>query len=639
MTMASILIVEDEAIVALDLKLQLRELGYQVVGIAANAADAIGAAERLQPDLILMDVRLQGPVDGITAAMRLRERQDIPIIFLTSHSDGETVSRAALAAPYGYLTKPYQIRELRAGIEVALTKARMERQLRESDRWFANTLRCVGEAVVTTDPAGLVRFLNPAAEQLTGWPLADALGKPVQDVVRLLRATAIVDEASANLAQAIDQVIRDGRPRPMVYGLRLLTPGGRETLVDQALGPVDDASGRRVGAVLVLRDATERLAGDAVLRASEAQFRDAFDSAPLGMALVALDGQLLQVNEALCRLVDQPREALLFARNDDLTVDGDRDHEAARLRELSTSALPLVQFEKRYRRPSGDLVTVLVSASLLNGRPAAEAGSCYLYQIHDLSEQKRAAEQMATMAAERLQHDANELARSQKTEFLSRASHELRTPLNAVIGFSQLLKTRGLALDRERVDEYADHIHVAGAHLLSLVNDLMDIRDSANGALSLQPEPIALDRAIADATEALRPAARVREIRLRFDALRPLTVSADPKRLQQVLTKLTSNAVKYGRQGGSVRFASEAVSPDRIALTVTDDGIGMTPDQLARLFQPFDRLGAEKTAIPGTGLGLVIARSLVAEMGGTLAVHSSAGVGTTVTIELPAAVG
>jgi CheY-like chemotaxis protein len=125
MPLNTVLIVEDEAIVALDLKLQLQELGYDVIGITASGEAAVAAVQARTPDVILMDVRLQGRLDGIEAAQAIRSTHDVPVIFLTSHSDDATVQRAAHTAAYGYLTKPYQIKELRAGIEVALTKSRI----------------------------------------------------------------------------------------------------------------------------------------------------------------------------------------------------------------------------------------------------------------------------------------------------------------------------------------------------------------------------------------------------------------------------------------------------------------------------------------------------------------------------------
>ena len=297
----SILIVEDEAIVALELRLELQDLGYTVAGVVASGEQALVTVAEQEPQLILMDVRLQGAMDGIAAAESIRQRHDVPVIFLTSHSDDDTVRRAARTGPYGYLTKPYQIKELRAGIEVALTKSRMERQLREADRWFAHTLQCVSDGVVVTDLQGRVRFLNPAAEALTGWALDAAQKRSVDDVVCVRdesASTPATVSATVLASELIRDVLQSGRPAPVRHAVRLLRLGGQTRVVDQTAGPVDDDAGNRLGAVLVLRDAAPRVAQEALLRASEERFRSAFDFAPLGMALVSFGGDFIQVNDA-----------------------------------------------------------------------------------------------------------------------------------------------------------------------------------------------------------------------------------------------------------------------------------------------------------------------------------------------------
>lgn len=225
MEVQKILIVEDEGVVALDLKLNLQSLGYAVVGVVASAEKAIELAAQERPNLILMDVRLQGPMDGIEAAAAIRRLHDVPVIFLTSHSDTGTVQRAARTAAYGYLTKPYQIKELHAGIEIALTKARMERQLREADRWFAHTLQCVADGVIVTNLEGQVRFLNPAAEQLTDWTLEDAIGQPEGGVVQF-------GVADTDPQATVRRALADGRPAAVV---RRIHPGQRR-LVQPAGG-------------------------------------------------------------------------------------------------------------------------------------------------------------------------------------------------------------------------------------------------------------------------------------------------------------------------------------------------------------------------------------------------------------------
>lgn len=633
---ASILIVEDEAIVALDLKLQLQDLGYRVVGVASSAEQAIAAVLAHRPNLVLMDVRLQGEGDGIEAAERINREQATPLIFLTSHSDTETVQRAARTAPYGYLTKPYQIKELRAGIEVALTKARLERQLREADRWFASTLQCVADGVVVTDLTSRVRFLNAAAETLTGWRSEDAEGRDVAEIVQV-RATIDCDPLTPteDAGALVRSVLGDGRPRPVAHGRRLIAREGAETYVDESAGPVSDDEGNRLGAVLVLRDARERMAQEAQLRASEERFRNAFDSAPLGMALVSSAGELIQVNDALCRLLTTPREELQRCNHADLTADTDRAHEAERLRELIAAPNGVVQFEKRYLR-GGDPepVWTLVSVSLLRDGPKA---SCYLYQVHDLTEQKAAAEHLATLAAERLRREASESANALKTEFLSRVSHEMRTPLNAVIGFAQLLQMSKGALDPQQMRLYVDHIRGAGEHLLGLVSDLLDLNLAAKGALYIELQAISLAPSVEESLALLEGLAASHGIVLESSIAADLRVMADPQRLRQVLLNLGSNAVKYNRQGGNVRVSARRDGPETVTLSVQDTGIGMTSEQLNRLFQPFDRLGAERSKVPGTGLGLVICRSLVVEMGGSLVLTSEPCSGTTATVILRAA--
>lgn len=626
----TILIVEDEAVVALDLKLNLQEMGYEVSGIAASGEQALQLFDERPPQLVLMDVRLQGTMDGVATAEALRARRAAPLIFLTSHSDDDTVQRAARTAPYGYLTKPYQARELRAGIEVALTKARMERQLREADRWFAHSLQCVADGVVVTDLAAKVRFLNPAAEALTGWTLEEAVGREVAEVVRL-GSPAAGAMGVPDSARLVADVLREGRPASVAYATPLHHRAGESHVVDETAAPVDDDEGRRLGAVLVLRDAAQRIAQEAQLRASESRFRNAFDFAPLGMALVSQAGEMIQVNDAMCRLLGRSRDGLRQHTHAELTHAEDREHEQRRLNELATASASVVQFEKRYLRPEGaEPVWSLVSVSQLHDDGHA---ACLLYQVHDLTEQKRAAEHLASLAQERLRREASEMASAAKSEFLSRVSHEMRTPLNAVIGFAQLLELQQGQPAPENIGQYARHIHTAGKHLLGLVTDLLDLNRAAQGALRLESVPVPLAAAVDETLALLRGQAVLHGITLQTRVAADVRVLADPLRLRQVLLNIGSNAIKYNRRGGSVCFEA-AEADDSVALHIEDSGIGMTQEQLERLFQPFDRLGAERTQIPGTGLGLVISRGLVEQMEGSLAVQSVSRAGTTVIITL-----
>ncbi len=639
MTTVSILIVEDEAVVALDLRLELQGLGYTVADVVPSAEAAVQAVERLRPDLILMDVHLQGQKDGIEAAQIIAQLRATPLIYLTSHSDSDTVRRAASTGAYGYLTKPYQAKELRAGIEVAVTKSRMERKLREADRWFAHTLRCVADGVVVTDCGARVRFMNPAAEYLTGWSVEAATGHNVAEVVPLTAPPngegAEHSAAHLNAEQLVKRVLADGRVLPVMHGHCLRPLMGVERLVDHNAGPVDDDLGQRMGAVLVLRDAASRLSQQAALQASESRFRSAFESAPLGMALVGTEGDFLRINDAFCSLLADDRAQLLKCNQADLTHPDDRAVEHQHLQALTAQRQTAVQFDKRYLRgPQAEPVSVLVSVSWLQ---VGEQSSCYLYQVHDLTAQKLATTQQLVLDEERMKRQASELAGAARAEFLSRVGHEMRTPLNAVIGLAQVLQKNGAAYTTDQIKAYARHIRSGGEHLLALVTDLLDLNLLNQGALKMDISRVDLSALVQETVAMLDPQAQAHRVQLHNHLKQPVWVSADLQRLRQVLLNLGSNAIKYNRVGGSVVFSQHQSDESTCVLAVRDDGIGMTPEQLNRLFQPFDRLGAERSKVQGTGLGLVISLGLVQQMNGQLQVDSKGDVGTQVLVSLPRA--
>ena len=170
---ARILIVEDEAIEAMDIQQRLVGLGYPLPDIAYNGEEGVRKVEKTQPDLVLMDIMMPGKMDGVAAAEQIRSRFDIPIIFLTAYSDENTLRRAKITAPYGYIVKPFQERELHITVDMALYRHKLERELRERKKWLATTLRSIGDAVIATDEKGLITFMNPVAEALMGCKLEE----------------------------------------------------------------------------------------------------------------------------------------------------------------------------------------------------------------------------------------------------------------------------------------------------------------------------------------------------------------------------------------------------------------------------------------------------------------------------------
>jgi two-component system cell cycle sensor histidine kinase/response regulator CckA len=246
-----VLVVEDERLVAKDLQLTLARFGYEVPLTVATGDDAIRAASVRCPDLVLMDIHLKGQLDGIEAADILRKEFDVPVVFVTAYSDPETLARAKVTGPHGYLVKPVAPEALRSAIEVALYKHESDRLLREREQWYATTLRSIGDAVISTDPRGRVTFMNPVAEELLGAKSDALVGRPLAEHLRL------VDERTA---QSVDNPIEQALASKQAVRLDaavLQRQDGDRTVADSA-APILDDGGGLLGAVLVLQDISEK---------------------------------------------------------------------------------------------------------------------------------------------------------------------------------------------------------------------------------------------------------------------------------------------------------------------------------------------------------------------------------------------
>jgi signal transduction histidine kinase len=234
----------------------------------------------------------------------------------------------------------------------------------------------------------------------------------------------------------------------------------------------------------------------------------------------------------------------------------------------------------------------------------------------------------------RSQAHAARLANEAKTVFMSRASHELRTPLNAVLGFSQLLQLQPVVAESGKASSHVQHILRAGTHLLALMDDLLQISRIESGLVRMSIEDVDAGAAVEDAIRLCEPIAAQRAVRMECLCTGVVRVRADRIRLRQILMNLLSNAIKYNKPGGAVtvRVVLGVQGP---VLAVEDAGHGMNAEQLTHLFEPFNRLGAESSRTEGTGLGLVITRQLVQQMGGSIEVSSVPGVGSVFSLGLP----
>ncbi len=252
MAKAQILVVEDDHIIALELEDRLQVLGYAMCAVTSTGEDAINKAGELRPDLVLMDIRLRGAMDGVEAAAEIRSRFDIPVVYLTAYADQNTLQRAKIAEPYGYIIKPFGPRDLQTAIEMALYKHRMETKLKESERWLTATLRSIGDAVIATDKEGSVVFMNAVAETLTGWEQADALGKGIVDIF-----SAIDEDTRDVVENPVKKALQDGGVVLLAKHL-LLAKDGRRIPIDGSTALIRDDRDNVSGVVLAFHDISER---------------------------------------------------------------------------------------------------------------------------------------------------------------------------------------------------------------------------------------------------------------------------------------------------------------------------------------------------------------------------------------------
>jgi PAS domain S-box-containing protein/putative nucleotidyltransferase with HDIG domain len=258
-----IMIVEDESLVARDIDNMATSLGYEVCGIASSGEDAVAMAARLRPDLILMDVIIKGGLDGISAAEKIWETYRIPLIYVTAYADELTLKRAKITEAFGYILKPFDERELKVTIEMAFYKSRMGMRLQEREEWLSALLKSIGDGVIATDRDGLITYMNPLAEKLTGWRQEDVLKKPLVEIYNTTEAQNDSNERETILSA------KDGTQFPIEVTATLLNGSQRNSS----------------GQVLVFRDISVRKQTEKELKESWERLHEALEGTIQAMAL------------------------------------------------------------------------------------------------------------------------------------------------------------------------------------------------------------------------------------------------------------------------------------------------------------------------------------------------------------------
>jgi signal transduction histidine kinase/AmiR/NasT family two-component response regulator len=382
--------------------------------------------------------------------------------------------------------------------------------------------------------------------------------------------------------------------------------------------------------------------GTVYLRADSALFDRIlhYTGIAIGVAAVALLAAFL-LSLWLQRIVTRPVLAIADVARE-VAEQRDYSRRATRLSDDEVGTLVdsfngmMAEIEKRAHENEASIRAL---ADEMAERKGAQQEVMRLNQELEQRVQERTSQLESSNRELALATEAAERANRAKSEFLSSMSHELRTPLNAILGFSQLLQSSTIDTDAAKKREFATHIFRAGQHLLTLINEVLDLARIESSNLMLSMEPTAVAEVLEECETMIEPAAARRSVRVIFPQACEQSVLADRTRFRQVLLNLLSNAIKYNRDQGAVVVDCQQAGKDHVRISVQDTGAGLRTEQLQALFQPFNRLGQEAGTEEGTGIGLVVTKRLVELMNGRIGVSSTVGVGSIFWIELPAAPG
>ena len=555
-----------------------------------------------------------------------------------------------------------------------------EDALKKSEQKLAITLDAIGDAVIVTDPAGRVTGMNPTAERMTGWTLAEAMGHDLPEVFNIINSGT--HQAVANPVQS---VIARGQVVGLANHTALLARDGKEYQIADSAAPILNATREIIGVVLVFSDVTEKYRSEKALRDSESRFRIMFEHNDSVMLLIAPDsGEIVHTNEAAARFYGYSTGHLKAMRINQINVLS-ADEIAERLSQAASHKRNIFEFPHRLASGEVRLVEVHSSPLEIDGRTLlfsiihyvtarrhAEAQLVVANKelvFQNEEKEKRAAELVVAnkelvfqneekekREAELNEHrnhleelvdfrtgeltaalDAAEIANITKDAFLANMSHELRTPLSAVIGIANL--AQGLCTE-PKLRDYLDKIVKSGKHLNRIINELLDLSKIAAGHMELEIMTFSLRAVIAHVESVMshRAAEKGLAIGLVIDDAVPDVLLGDPTRVTQILLNLIGNAIKFTQVGAiKVRVGLQRCEDSRVCLDIDfeDTGIGMRPEELKQLFKPFTQADASVSRkFGGTGLGLTISRRLAEMMDGDISVTSVEGSGTTFKVRI-----
>jgi PAS domain S-box-containing protein len=519
---------------------------------------------------------------------------------------------------------------------VRLAKVRVDELIKKSGALQKAILNSANFSVIATDEKGIIQLFNAGAELMLGYAASDVVDQitpaDISDPEELrIRAAALSHDHAASIAPGFEALVfKAARGIEDIYDLTYIRKDRSRFPAIVSVTALRTDQGPIIGYLLIATDNTARKDVEDKRLWAEESFQLMVESvSDCAIIMLDQDGRVKSWNTGAQRIKGYEAKEIIGQYKSCFYTPEDIDiHKPERaLREAAATG----RFEDNGWRVRKDGSTFWANVVITAIRDSSGTLRGYATLERDMTERRRVEAELNEAKA------TAEAANLAKSDFLSSMSHELRTPLNAILGFAQLMQSDSPAPSPDQMVSI-DQILQAGWYLLALINEVLDLSLIESGKMTLSPEPVSVGDVLSHCKSMMEPLAQKRGIALRFPEFdAPCFVLADCTRLQQVFVNLLSNAIKYNRLNGSVTVECVPQPSGRIRISVRDTGMGLTPEKLQQLYQPFNRLGQEAGVEQGTGIGLVVTKRLVEAMQGTLGVESRIDAGTTFWIDLTAA--
>lgn len=618
-----ILIVEDDAIIARFIQLKLEELGYEICGKARSGKEAIDIARNEHPDLIMMDVMLDGELDGIETVEVLMQYMDVPVVYLTASSDDQTIRRLMKTEPHGFLIKPFDDKILESALHIAVYRHKARKELSETKEMLRTTLESIDDMVFSLDENGVITHNHSGTRNIPAFTRFAALqGKTIQD--------AFPGEVAERIVQSIEMLHMQKNSQSLEFSLveddHVYWYNCRFTLRRGRAGTME-------GVTMVVSDVTRNKQIYQELALSREKLSEAFSIAGLGSCDFFFREQKHVCNDLFFDIIGIADPTQKNTYNYDKLTERVHPHDRNRFKITLQQALDAhrndFSLDFRVMDDQNQIKYIHALSRIkydVHGEPER-----MIMTFQDVSWQK---------ANESLRHDVEMAMKTagMKQKFFAKLSHEIRNPVSGITGLLHLLEATQISPEQA---ELIESLKSSSESLLELVNDVLDFSKIESGMMSVRTHEFKLPELFTKLRSFYRAKAREKtiELLLQVDSRIPERIASDEHKILRVLSNLVSNALKFTQEGSvevRVGLAEQTDSKLLLKFEVCDTGSGISPHDQKKLFKEFSQLeNGVNSQYKGSGLGLSICKELVELLGGEIGVESQIGQGSNFWFHIP----